>query len=107
MHIVAKKPKYRHEVKFFMNEGDYYLLRNQLKHFMKQDQFASEDGTYKIRSLYFDNVYDQAVVEKLSGVLRREKFRLRYYNDDDSFLAISHYSARGKKISLSIWGGNS
>ena len=30
---------------------------------------------------YFDNYRDKALREKIDGVSRREKFRIRYYND--------------------------
>ncbi len=32
--------------------------------------------------MYFDNYNDKALREKLDGVYMREKFRIRYYNDD-------------------------
>lgn len=94
--VQGKKLKYRHEVKYFMNESDYRLLKNQLKHLLQPDRFAGADGTYKIRSIYFDNVYDQAVVEKLGGFLKREKFRLRYYNDDPSFIRLEKKAKIGQ-----------
>ena len=43
------------------------------------DPHAGADGTYRVTSLYFDTPYDSALREKLDGVNRREKFRLRYY----------------------------
>ena len=39
-------------------------------------------GKYFVRSLYFDTPTDTALREKLDGVNRREKFRIRYYNHD-------------------------
>jgi hypothetical protein len=45
-----------------------------------------------IRSLYFDNYTDKVVVEKLSGLSRREKFRLRYYNGDTSLIKLEKKS---------------
>ncbi len=55
---------------------------------MKPDEHAAAHGRYLIRSIYFDNVYDKALREKISGVQKREKFRIRYYNDDFSFLTL-------------------
>ena len=40
------------------------------------------------RSLYLDNYRDKALLEKLDGVNRREKFRVRCYNGDYSFLRL-------------------
>jgi len=58
----------------------------------KPDKNAGEDGIYKVRSLYFDNYADKAVVEKLSGLSRREKFRLRYYDGDTTFIRLERKS---------------
>jgi SPX domain protein involved in polyphosphate accumulation len=63
-----------------------------LKAVAKPDGNAVEDGGYIIRSLYFDNYSDKAVVDKLSGQSRREKFRLRYYNGDTSFIRLERKS---------------
>lgn len=48
----------------------------------RPDENAGNDGFYDVVSLYFDNCDDKALQEKLDGVNRREKFRLRYYNLD-------------------------
>ena len=46
------------------------------------------NGVYFIRSLYFDDGSDSALREKLDGVSRREKFRIRFYNGDLSFIML-------------------
>ena len=50
------------------------------------------DGKYEIRSIYFDDVYDTALKEKINGVNKREKFRIRYYNGDTSFIMLEKKS---------------
>ena len=50
--------------------------------------FRSPGGSYRITSLYFDTPYDSAYKEKLDGVDNREKFRLRYYGTDTSFIRL-------------------
>lgn len=82
----------RHELKHHINASDYAQLRARLQVVAKVDENAGEDGGYIVRSLYFDNYSDKAVVEKLSGLSRREKFRLRYYNDDTSFIRLERKS---------------
>ena len=82
----------RHELKHYINASDYAQLRARLRTVAKQDEYAPESGGYKVRSLYFDNYTDKAVIEKLSGLSRREKFRLRYYNDDPSFIRLERKS---------------
>ncbi|MBR5536405.1 MAG: polyphosphate polymerase domain-containing protein [Clostridia bacterium] len=63
---------------------------------MKPDPNAV-DGTYFIRSLYFDTPTDTALREKLDGVNRREKFRIRYYNHDT---AVIHLEKKSKLSGL-------
>lgn len=61
-------------------------LRARLGAIMRHDSHAHDDGTYRIRSLYFDTFEDTALRDKLAGVSRREKFRIRYYDDDLGFI---------------------
>ncbi len=52
----------------------------------------SSDGIYTVRSLYFDDLNDTALKEKVAGVNKREKFRIRYYNGDTSFIRLEKKS---------------
>lgn len=80
--------KYRHELKYPINTADYYALRQRLSSFMKCDAHVGEDGLYTVHSIYFDNADDKALREKIYGVQKREKFRIRYYNDDLSLITL-------------------
>ena len=62
-----------------INHADKIAIRQRLRAVAQVDANAA-DGRYLIRSLYFDNISDKALREKLDGVNRREKFRIRYYN---------------------------
>lgn len=84
--------KGRHEHKMYINNLDYLILISKLKHLTKLDKNALKDGKYKIRSLYFDNYMDRALMEKFSGVSRREKFRIRFYGDNHSFIRLEKKS---------------
>ncbi len=84
--------KFRHEYKHRINMSDVIQLRTRLSAFLKHDKFAGEDGTYFIKSLYFDNVWDKALREKVDGVNNREKFRIRYYGSDTSFIKLEKKS---------------
>lgn len=90
--------EYRHEYKFLINETDAAALRSRLTAFMRRDAFHTENGgRYTVRSLYFDNASDQALREKLCGVDEREKFRIRCYDEDSSFIRLEK---KGKKHGL-------
>lgn len=80
--------QYRHELKYAIPYGDYIALKNRLRCVMTVDPHVSSDGLYHIRSIYFDNIDDKALKEKVDGISRREKFRIRYYNDDFSFITL-------------------
>ena len=79
---------YRHELKYLITTADALALRQRLAPVMRRDAHAGADGQYTIRSVYFDNYRDKALREKTDGVQRREKFRIRYYNDDFSFITL-------------------
>lgn len=84
--------KPRHEIKIFINYSDYISIKNRLKNFAKLDKNAGDDGIYHIRSLYFDNFNDKALMEKINGYNRREKFRIRFYNNDHTFIKLEKKS---------------
>lgn len=83
--------KYRHEWKHEIDYGDMLALRQRLSAVAKRDAHTT-DGKYEIRSLYFDNLDDRALREKIDGVNIREKFRIRYYNGDSSFIKLEKKS---------------
>lgn len=74
---------FRHEWKHEISYSDMLAVRQRLRAVAKPDAFAPT-GRYEIRSLYLDTPEDKALREKLDGVNRREKFRIRYYNRDAS-----------------------
>lgn len=88
--------KFRHELKYYITEADYLTLRARLRNVAKPDPYADADGKYTIRSLYFETPMDKTLQEKLTGVMNREKFRIRMYNTDDSFIRLE------KKMKLNL-----
>ena len=82
---------FRHEVKHEINLLDILQIRQRLKAVAYPDPHAIK-GRYLIRSLYFDNLYDKALMEKVNGLSRREKFRIRYYNGDTSVIHLEKKS---------------
>lgn len=76
--------QFRHELKYYINMQGYHTLRSLLKAALRPDENAGPDGDYHIRSLYFDDRDETALMTKISGVDEREKFRVRIYNYSDS-----------------------
>ena len=90
----AKTWPFRHEWKHEINTMDVFALRQRLRAVMKQDSHVL-GGSYQIRSLYFDNLQDKCLREKLDGVNHREKFRIRFYNGDASFITLEKKMKHG------------
>ncbi|MDE7445867.1 MAG: polyphosphate polymerase domain-containing protein [Lachnospiraceae bacterium] len=95
---------YRHEWKHEINQTDLLVLRQRLRAITVPDPHAI-DGKYMIRSLYFDNAANKVLREKLDGISRREKFRIRFYNGDTSVIHLekkSKIGGLGKKQTASL-----
>lgn len=69
----------RHELKYYISVRDYEYARTLLGTLMHRDTHSPPRG-YPIRSLYFDDINDSSVIEKLDGVEYRDKYRLRTYD---------------------------
>lgn len=79
-------------------------IHQRLRAVARIDEHA-KDGKYFIRSLYFDNLSDKALREKLDGVNQREKFRIRYYDNDPSLIHLekkSKMNGLGNKQSANL-----
>lgn len=83
--------KYRHEWKHEITYSDMLSLRQRLSVVTKRDIHTIR-GKYLIRSLYFDTASDKALREKIDGVNVREKFRIRFYNNDTSVIHLEKKS---------------
>lgn len=83
--------EFRHEWKHEITVSDMVTVRQRLGVVAKPDVNAV-CGKYFIRSLYFDNLSDRVLREKLDGVNMREKFRIRYYNGDLGFIRLEKKS---------------
>ena len=94
--MTAIETRYRHEWKHQISFADLLTIRQRLRAVATPDPHAV-DGTYRIRSLYFDNAENKALREKIDGVNMREKFRIRYYNGDASLI---HLEKKSKKNGL-------
>ena len=83
------KVKYRHELKFKISRSAAEVLKQKLSLILNKDKYGYyKDGSYLIKSLYFDNRESSSYYEKLDGVLYRQKYRIRIYNNDDKFIRL-------------------
>lgn len=80
---------FRHENKYFISRAGYQFLRGRLAAMMETDSHAVHpEGRYFIRSLYFDDYRQSGMLDKIEGLENREKFRIRFYDMDDSFIRL-------------------
>ncbi len=87
---------YRHELKFIINNSDIELLKKKISLFMHEDNHY--EGEYFIKSLYFDDIYNSSYQSKLDGDYSREKYRIRIYSNDKSYISLE---LKGKDNNLS------
>lgn len=87
--------KYRNEIKHVITPADRAAICASMRAVAQPDSHAGPGGEYRVRSLYFDNLYDKALREKTDGVSEREKFRIRYYNDNLDFIRLEKKVKRG------------
>lgn len=87
---------YRNEYKHIISQAARASLSARLTRILEMDE-NSKGKPYVIRSLYFDSLYDEALKEKIDGAPSREKFRIRYYNQDLSFIRLEKKVKEGTK----------
>ncbi len=99
----------RHELKYYIS---YFVpsLKSKIRHVMEVDRNAYVNGEYEIISLYFDDIYNSAFREKISGTNNRTKYRIRIYNFSDNVIKLQKEGQKrgshSKKVSRIISGTN-
>lgn len=78
--------RFRHEYKYLIDSRTETILRIRAKSVLMADSHAGADGSYFVRSLYFDDRQDSCLQENITGTDPRSKFRIRYYNNDSEQL---------------------
>ena len=89
----------RHELKYFINERQYFVLSGILDAVLSRDPNGDEYNEYHIRSLYFDTEFNSALFDKLDGVQNRDKYRIRIYNFSDKVIKLECKTKVGSLIS--------
>ncbi len=84
--------RYRHEYKYYLDAMQENILLIRAQGMMQRDKHAGENGFYWIRSLYFDDFDNTCFYENVNGTDRRSKFRIRYYNNNTSYIMLEKKS---------------
>lgn len=94
----------RQEKKYWIHRVDMARLMARLEPIMRQDEHNGAQG-YWIRSLYFDTPDEQDYREKIDGLEKRRKLRLRIYDPEAGFAMLEMKQKEGmyqKKRSLRL-----
>ena len=95
----AADQMYRHELKYLVSAAQISLLKSRITGLMQRDPHAGSDGTYTIRSLYFDDYCNRCYYENENGTDPREKYRIRIYNHSDQKISLEcKRKERGKTL---------
>lgn len=91
----------RHELKYFINPAEVEMLRARLRPVLRLDNHCRGGKPYVIRSLYFDDIEDSAYLDKLDGVMHRDKYRIRIYRYSDQEIFLERKRKLGDLIQKS------
>ena len=80
--------KYRNEWKYSLSNQELSLLKSRISEVMELDPHTPEKGRYVIHSLYFDDHKDTSVYTTDSGLSKRFKWRIRYYDEDLNYIVL-------------------
>ena len=89
----------RHELKYYISPLEYEVLSRVLNRVLDRDPNGDENNEYHIRSLYFDSMFNDALIDKIDGVKNRDKYRIRIYDLSDRLIRMECKSKVGSLIS--------
>lgn len=99
--MLYKDRKLRYELKFPATAAQCEILRERFASAMKPDEHG---GSYRVTSLYLDDVYMSAYNDKLLGGDVRKKYRIRTYDLDPSLLRFEcKYKDRDMVSKRGMW----
>ena len=80
--------KYRNEWKYNLTNQQLSLLKSRISEVLDLDPHTPKCGKYVIHSLYFDDYKDQSVYTTDSGLSKRFKWRIRFYDEDLDYIVL-------------------
>lgn len=95
---------YRSERKYLISYPAAAGLKTRLNAFLHSDEHG-EKGAYRVKSLYYDTPDGRDYREKLDGLEKRQKLRLRIYDEEQSAAKLELKSKNGDlqhKTSLEV-----
>lgn len=87
----------RKEIKYVISKKEYEDIKNKLEKILDKDAHY-DNVKYSIKTIYFDNIYDQLLNENINGDIYRKKFRIRIYNNDLSNIFLEKKERFGEHV---------
>ena len=78
---------FRNELKYLISDNDFNIIKFNLDPLLKKDIHCI-NNYYTISSIYFDDYKMTSYSQVKNGISERWKYRIRYYNNDSSFISL-------------------
>lgn len=95
---------FRKEIKYVLPIEKFIRIESQLDALMTRD-CNGKNGTYRVRSQYYDSIGDQDLSDNISGMQEKRKIRLRIYSTEDNRVKLEYKCKSGSdgvKYSIDI-----
>ncbi len=89
---------YRVEDKYNCTAAELVMLQSRMEAVLRPDVNEGDSEGYRITSLYFDDLEDSCLHDTEDGVNRRNKYRIRIYNDSLDVIKLEVKSKRDNRI---------
>ncbi len=74
------------------------MLQSRMEAALRSDVNEGGSDGYRISSLYFDDIRDSCLQDTVDGVNRRNKYRIRIYNDSLDVIKLEVKSKKNNRI---------
>lgn len=94
----------RKEIKYILPVETLSALSQKLDVLLDRDR-NGRDGVYTVRSQYYDSIWDRDLRDNLSGLMEKQKIRLRIYSSEDQTAKLEYKCKSGEdgeKLSLTV-----
>ena len=89
---------YRVEDKYNCTEAELVMLQARMEAVLRPDENEGGPEGYSITSLYFDDLRDSCLQDTVDGVNRRNKYRIRIYNDSLDLIKLEVKTKQDNRI---------
>ncbi len=85
---------YRKEIKYVIKKSDFEKIAEKLAFVLEKDK-NGKNGSYTVRSQYYDSIGNRDLYDNLDGVLEKRKIRVRIYSTKDKTAKLEYKTKSG------------